>query len=68
MDKGSKEELEMSAFKKTVYINEKKLGELLGLTDDQRVMEMELQFDEGEWVIVADIFDCSDEPIENLPF
>jgi hypothetical protein len=58
----------MSAFKKTVYIDEKKLGELLGLTDDQRVMEMKVIFDEGDWLLVADIFDCSDEPIENLPF
>jgi hypothetical protein len=58
----------MSAFKKTVQLDENKLNELLGLTDDQRVTEMKVIFDEGEWLLVADIFDCSDEPVENLPF
>jgi hypothetical protein len=58
----------MPVVKLTVYINKKKLGELLGLTDDQCVKEMQLQFDEGEWLLVADIFDCSDEPVEDLPF
>jgi hypothetical protein len=60
----------MSAFKKTVYIDEKKLGELLGLTDDQRVRGIEIDFDDGrgEWELTVDIFDCSDEPVEDLPF
>lgn len=60
----------MSAFKKIVQIDDKKLSELLELTDDQRVMEMEALYDHrnDRWALKVDIFDCSDEPIENLPF
>jgi hypothetical protein len=60
----------MSAFQKTVYIDNQVLRDMFDLSDNQQIMEMELKFDQnnGEWMLIGDILDCSDESIEDMPF
>lgn len=57
----------MPSSKRTIYLTRQQFTELLNLKEDEQIMEMELQFDEGEWVLIADIYEKDEDAIE-LPF